>query len=104
MKEVIAVKIISDKHGWVDDAHLTITRNLYVMYSDYTWEVFALRYNGEGRYNEAYPKPFRPQNITDKKMTKKKYISTLKILKSQRGPNTDSSFCANSTFSIIERR
>lgn len=71
MREVIAVKIVSDKHRWVDDAHLIISRNLYVMYSDYTWECFILRYKGEGRYNESYPKPFRPQNITDKKMTKK---------------------------------
>lgn len=85
MEKVIAVKIVSEQGGlstrWLDDARTIVARTLYVMYSDHTWEGYELHYKGKGEYNKAYPKSFRPQNITDKKMTKDevhKYVEEFK--------------------------
>ena len=37
MEKVIAVKIVSDQYGWLDDANMILTRTLWVLYSDYTY-------------------------------------------------------------------
>lgn len=83
MEKVIAVKVISGETRMstrgLDDTREIVTRTLYVMYSDHTWEEFELHYNGTGEYGIlwTYPKTFKTQNITQKKMTKEevqKYI------------------------------
>ena len=87
MEKVIAVKIVSEQGGlstrWEEKKKTIVARTLYVMYSDHTWEGFELHYKCTGKYGcgMAYPKSFRSQNITDKKMTKEevhKYIEEFK--------------------------
>lgn len=78
MEKVIAVKVISDQYGWLDDANMILTRTLWVLYSDYTWKEYEVKYNAlDNVCIRTYPKTFRPKNITDKKMTREevqKYI------------------------------
>lgn len=91
MKKVIAVKVFSGEARMstrgLNDTKEIVTRTLYVMYSDHTWEEFELHYNGTGKYGIGwtYPKTFRSQNITDKKMTKDEVYKFVEEFKKSEG-------------------
>lgn len=83
MEKVIVKKVISED-GRLDRNGI-ITRMICIMYSDYTWEEFELKYIPKGKHSWSmtYPKTFRPQNMQDKKMTKeeaRKYIEDFKTM------------------------
>ena len=78
MEKVIAVKVISDRYGWLDDVHMILTRTLWVLYSDYTWKEYKVKFNAlDNVCIRTFPKSFKTQFITQKKMTEdevQKYI------------------------------
>ena len=79
MKKVIVEKAFCEKDGYYDDAHCIMTRMLYILYTDYTWESVELRYKsmGYGDTLSAKSDRFRTRNLVQRHMTKEevhKYI------------------------------